>query len=149
MCPLSSEINTPPYYRDLMAAPMGSPFMFNELGTGFGMGMHPMCGVYGGYFPPYMYGVRLKGNPSRDVFVKPKEDIENKNNLKKFLKYAGIAIGSLTAFCLLKGAIIKGVIKNNGETFWSKLFRMDHQKILNDANKQGFFGRLFKKATKP
>lgn len=103
MCPLSSEINTPPYYRDLMAAPMGSPFMFKDLGTG--MGMYPMCGMYGaygGYFPPYLYGVRFKQKPSHDVFVRSREDVENRKNFKKFLKYAGIAIAALTGYCLLK-----------------------------------------------
>jgi len=149
MCPLPSEMNTPPYYRDLAAAPMGSPFMAQELGTGFGYygGIYPMYGMYGGYFPPHLYGVRLKSNPSRDMFVKPKEDMENKNNLKKFLKYAGIVIGSLITFCFLKGKIIDGAVKKGGKTFWTELFGMDAQKYVQKSQKQGYFKRLFSSLT--
>lgn len=126
MCPLPSEINTPPYYRDLMAAPMGSPFMGGDLGTGMGFyGGMPMCGAYGAYFPPYLYGIRLKQNPKRDVFVKPKEDVENKNNLKKFLKYAGIALAGLVGFCFLKGKIIQAAQKTPTKSnFLTKLFKI-------------------------
>ena len=126
MCPLPSEFNTPPYYRDLMAAPMGSPFMFNDLGTGMGCygGMYPMGGMYGAYFPPYLYGVRLKQNPKRDVFVKPKEDVENNRNFKKFLKYAGIALAGLIGVCFFKGKMIDGAVKAGKHTFWTNLFNV-------------------------
>ena len=126
MCPLPSEFNTPPYYRDLMAAPMGSPFMGGDLGTGMGFygGMYPMGGAYGAYFPPYLYGVRLKQNPKQDVFVKPKEDIENSNNFKKFLKYAGIALAGLIGVCFLKGKMIDAALKAGKHTFWTRLFKI-------------------------
>lgn len=109
MCPLPSEMYTSPYYRDIMAAPMGNPFMYGGLGYGMGLygGMYPMCGMYGGYIPPQFYGLRMNNRTlSQDTYV-PQKDVnkENNNQIKKFLKILGLAVGTVFAAGFLKGKI--------------------------------------------
>ncbi|MBO7672934.1 hypothetical protein J6S88_05945 [bacterium] len=135
MCPLPSEMYSSPYYRDLAAAPMGYPGMYcGDLGTGagmygmgmYGMGMYPMGGMYGCYFPPNMWGLRLNNNgPSQDMYVPRKnQNQENKNAINKFLKYLGIAVGTIVVGTFFKGKMIKGAQNAGAHTFWTKLFNI-------------------------
>jgi len=125
MCPLPSEMYTSPYYRDIMAAPMGNPYMCGDLGSGMGMygmgmygGMYPMYGMYGAYFPPNLWGLRMNNcGPSQDMYVPRKNQRqENKKAINKFLKYLGIALGVVAIGTFCKNKVVpflktKGIIK--------------------------------------
>lgn len=114
MCPVPSEMYSSPYYRDLASAGMGNPYMCGDLGCGmgmygmgmYGMGMYPMGGMYGAYIPPNMWGLKLNNRgPAQDMYVPRKnQNQENKNAINKFLKYLGIAVGTIliAGFCKRK-----------------------------------------------